>query len=76
MLPMAIRQDTIIGIRKRDAGESSKEVRIGNVNPKYPVCTYPADSDQVFRLRLDVILLPLMVIMRKMNEGVFYKPGT
>ncbi|XP_042387157.1 galactokinase-like [Zingiber officinale] len=51
VLPMAIRQDTIIGIRKRDAGESSKEVRIGNVNPKYPVCTYPADSDQELDLK-------------------------
>lgn len=69
VLPMAIRQDTIVAIGKHDAGESSKEVRIGNVNPKYSVCTYPADPDQVFLLSLDDILLYLVIIMRKMNKG-------
>lgn len=47
VLPMAIRQDTIVAIRKRDVGESAKLLRIGNVNPKYSMCTYPADPDQV-----------------------------
>ncbi|RWW04977.1 hypothetical protein GW17_00031773 [Ensete ventricosum] len=47
VLPMAIRQDTIVAIRKRDLGESAKLLRIGNVNPKYSMCTYPADPDQV-----------------------------
>ncbi|XP_042452181.1 galactokinase-like [Zingiber officinale] len=51
VLPMAIRQDTIVAIGKRDAGESSKEVRIGNVNPKYSVCTYPADPHQEVDLK-------------------------
>ncbi|KAG1326166.1 putative Galactokinase [Cocos nucifera] len=35
VLPMAIRQDTIVAIRKHDAGESQKVLRIGNVNGKY-----------------------------------------
>lgn len=51
VLPMAIRQDTIVAIRKRDVGESAKLLRIGNVNPKYSMCTYPADPDQEIDLR-------------------------
>lgn len=47
VLPMAIRQDTIVAIRKRDAGESEKFLRIANVNDKYTMCTYPVDPDQV-----------------------------
>ena len=47
VLPMAIRQDTIVAIRKRDAGESEKLLRLANVNDKYTVCTYPVDPDQV-----------------------------
>lgn len=47
VLPMAIRQDTIVAIRKRDAGESQKVLRIGNVNGNYSMCTYAADPDQV-----------------------------
>ena len=47
VLPMAIRQDTIVAIRKRDAGESEKFLRIANVNEKYTMCTYPVDPDQV-----------------------------
>ncbi|KAL9267449.1 Galactokinase-like protein, partial [Drosera capensis] len=45
VLPMAIRQDTIVAIR-RNKGE--KVIRIGNLNDgKYPLCTYPADPDQL-----------------------------
>lgn len=47
VLPMAIRQDTIVAIRKRDAGESEKLIRIANVNDKYSMCTYPANPNQV-----------------------------
>ncbi|XP_059632822.1 galactokinase [Cornus florida] len=46
VLPMAIRQDTIVAIRKHDAGESEKLLRIANVSDKYPMCTYPADPHQ------------------------------
>ncbi|KAL2530652.1 Galactokinase [Forsythia ovata] len=45
---MAIRQDTIIAIRKND----TKVLRIANVNSdKYPVCTYPADPEQGIDLK-------------------------
>lgn len=44
VLPMAIRQDTMIAIRKN---ESEKLLRIANVNDKYEMCTYPADPMQV-----------------------------
>jgi len=47
VLPMAIRQDTIIAIRKC---EDQKQLRIANVNDKYTMCTYPADPDQVMYL--------------------------
>ncbi|KAK1281155.1 Galactokinase [Acorus gramineus] len=50
VLPMAIRQDTIIAIRKRDATES-KELQIANVNEKYPMCSYPANPDQDIDLK-------------------------
>ncbi|MFQ6655351.1 hypothetical protein Gotur_025945 [Gossypium turneri] len=46
VLPMAIRQDTIVAIRKRDIGEAEKLLRIANVNDKYTTCTYPADPNQ------------------------------
>ncbi|KAL6990115.1 galactokinase [Sarracenia purpurea var. burkii] len=46
VLPMAIRQDTIVAIRKHDAGESEKLLRIANVSEKYSICTYPADPNQ------------------------------
>ncbi|KAL1372371.1 hypothetical protein HN51_002539 [Arachis hypogaea] len=49
VLPMAIRQDTIVAIRKN---ESSKELRIANVNDKkYSMCTYPADPNQQLDLK-------------------------
>ncbi|PWA66606.1 mevalonate/galactokinase family protein [Artemisia annua] len=51
VLPMAIRQDTIVAIRKRDAGESEKFLRIANVNDKYTMCTYPVDPDQEIDLK-------------------------
>lgn len=43
VLPMAIRQDMIVAIRKSDSGQ----VRVSNVDDKYPVCVYPADPDKV-----------------------------
>lgn len=49
VLPMAIRQDTIVGIR---VNHSEKILRIANVNDrKYPMCTYPADPDQEIDLK-------------------------
>lgn len=46
VLPMAIRQDTIVGIRKV---KGEKVLKIANVNSeKYSVCTYPADPHQVW----------------------------
>ncbi|PIA60990.1 hypothetical protein AQUCO_00300482v1 [Aquilegia coerulea] len=51
VLPMAIRQDTIIAIRKHDPSESSKLLRIANVNDKYTMCTYPADPNQEIDLK-------------------------
>ncbi|OMO53475.1 Galactokinase [Corchorus capsularis] len=51
VLPMAIRQDTIVAIRKRDKGESEKLLRIANVNDKYTLCTYPADPNQEIDLK-------------------------
>ena len=60
VLPMAIRQDTIIAIRKHDNEEDSpKLLRIANVNDKYDGCTYPADPDQV-RLISSIIVLVLL----------------
>ncbi|CBI22858.3 hypothetical protein VitviT2T_006144 [Vitis vinifera] len=51
VLPMAIRQDTIVAIRKHDAGESPKLLRIANVSDKYTMCTYPADPEQEIDLK-------------------------
>ncbi|XP_051129457.1 galactokinase-like [Andrographis paniculata] len=49
VLPMAIRQDTIVAIRKV---EGEKILRIGNVNSdKFSMCTYPADPDQEIDLK-------------------------
>ncbi|CAI9119048.1 OLC1v1020709C1 [Oldenlandia corymbosa var. corymbosa] len=48
VLPMAIRQDTIVGIR---INKSEKVLRIANVNEKYSMCTYPADPDQEIDLK-------------------------
>lgn len=48
VLPMAIRQDTIVAIRKV---EGENVLKIANVNSdKYSLCTYPADPDQVMVL--------------------------
>lgn len=45
VLPMAIRQDTIVAIRKN---EGQSFLRIANVNDQvYATCTYPADPNQV-----------------------------
>ncbi|KAL8105439.1 galactokinase-like [Apium graveolens] len=51
VLPMAIRQDTIIAIRKHDVSEPEKLIRIANVNDKYEMCTYPADPTQEIDLK-------------------------
>ncbi|KAK6254357.1 GHMP kinase N-terminal domain - like 6 [Theobroma cacao] len=51
VLPMAIRQDTIVAIRKHDKGEAEKLLRIANVNDKYTPCTYPADPNQEIDLK-------------------------
>ncbi|XP_057416080.1 galactokinase-like [Lotus japonicus] len=49
VLPMAIRQDTIIAIRKNEA---EPVLRIANVNDeKYDICTYPADPNQELDLK-------------------------
>ncbi|KAL3505609.1 hypothetical protein ACH5RR_030991 [Cinchona calisaya] len=48
VLPMAIRQDTIVGIR---INNSDKILRIANVNDKYSMCTYPADPQQEIDLK-------------------------
>ncbi|EXC27501.1 hypothetical protein L484_004573 [Morus notabilis] len=51
VLPMAIRQDTIVAIRKRDGEDTEKVLRIANVNDKYQICTYPADPEQEIDLK-------------------------
>ncbi|KAK4478346.1 hypothetical protein RD792_017636 [Penstemon davidsonii] len=52
VLPMAIRQDTIVAIRKSEAGDGQKLLKIANVNSdKYTLCTYPADPDQEIDLK-------------------------
>ncbi|CAI0467522.1 unnamed protein product [Linum tenue] len=52
VLPMAIRQDTIVAIRKRSPSEAEKLLRIANVNEeKYATCTYPADPNQEIDLK-------------------------
>ncbi|GER37011.1 galactokinase [Striga asiatica] len=49
VLPMAIRQDTIVAIRKV---RGDKVLKIANVNnEKYSLCTYPADPDQEIDLK-------------------------
>ncbi|KAG9154580.1 hypothetical protein Leryth_017344 [Lithospermum erythrorhizon] len=49
VLPMAIRQDTIVAIRKNS---SEKLLRIGNVkSDKYAMCTYNADPNQEIDLK-------------------------
>ncbi|GAA0167999.1 carbohydrate kinase [Lithospermum erythrorhizon] len=52
VLPMAIRQDTIVAIRKNS---SEKLLRIGNVkSDKYAMCTYNADPNQVYIVALSL----------------------
>ncbi|XVF66085.1 hypothetical protein PTKIN_Ptkin10aG0005900 [Pterospermum kingtungense] len=51
VLPMAIRQDTIVAIRKHDKGDAEKLLRIANVNDKYTTCNYPADPNQEIDLK-------------------------
>ncbi|XP_054793259.1 galactokinase [Prosopis cineraria] len=49
VLPMAIRQDTIVAIRKNNADNI---LRIANVNDeKHSMCIYPADPDQALDLK-------------------------
>ncbi|KAI5009279.1 hypothetical protein ZWY2020_011374 [Hordeum vulgare] len=42
VLPMAIRQDMIVAIRRADGGL----VRVASVDDKYATCAYPADPDK------------------------------
>ncbi|KDO71985.1 hypothetical protein CISIN_1g048621mg, partial [Citrus sinensis] len=51
VLPMAIRQDTIVAIRKHVSGETEKVLKIANVSDKYSLCTYPAEPDQELDLK-------------------------
>ncbi|KAF6155473.1 hypothetical protein GIB67_019999 [Kingdonia uniflora] len=52
VLSMAIRQYTIVAIRKLDCVESPNLLRITNVNgQKYNMCTYPADPHQDIDLK-------------------------
>ncbi|KAE8703399.1 Galactokinase [Hibiscus syriacus] len=51
VLPMVIRQDTIVAIRKRDKEEAEKVLQIANINDKYTTCTYPADPNQTIDLK-------------------------
>ncbi|XP_030539890.1 galactokinase [Rhodamnia argentea] len=51
VLPMAIRQDTIVAIRKYDSGKAEQVLRIGNVDDKYTMCSYPADPEQELDLK-------------------------
>ncbi|CAN6468975.1 unnamed protein product [Victoria cruziana] len=51
VLPMAIRQDTIIAIHKHETGQATKVLRISNINPKYDMCTYPANPEQDIDLK-------------------------
>ncbi|XP_031265863.1 galactokinase-like [Pistacia vera] len=51
VLPMAIRQDTIVAIRKHKSREAQKLLRIANVDDKYTICTYPADPNQEIDLK-------------------------
>ncbi|GAQ79665.1 Galactokinase [Klebsormidium nitens] len=47
VLPMAIRQDTIVAVRKRPDDGSAPSLRIANVNSKkYPAVVFPADPSQ------------------------------
>ncbi|XP_068659747.1 galactokinase-like [Aristolochia californica] len=51
VLPMAIRPDTIVAIRKHQPDESPKHLRIANMNDKYTMCTYPAEPSQEIDLK-------------------------
>ncbi|GLJ31642.1 hypothetical protein SUGI_0635670 [Cryptomeria japonica] len=52
VLPMAIRQDTIVAIHKRNSNEERKILQIANVqSEKYELCTYSADPDQDIDLK-------------------------
>ncbi|KAH9683906.1 Galactokinase [Citrus sinensis] len=51
VLPMAIRQDTIVAIRKHVSGEAEKVLKIANFSDKYSLCTYPAEPDQELDLK-------------------------
>lgn len=46
VLPMAIRPDTVVAIRRRREDEE-KTLRICNLSDKHTMRTYPADPDQV-----------------------------
>lgn len=47
VLPMAIRQDTIVAVRKRETSKGPAELHIANVQPeKYETISFPADPSQ------------------------------
>lgn len=74
VLPMAIRQDTIIGIRKNN---DSGTLRIANVNDKYTMCTYPADPNQVYNISLFGFNLSILVhlVSNYVNNGLINIAG-
>ncbi|KAL4561906.1 hypothetical protein LXL04_034089 [Taraxacum kok-saghyz] len=80
VLPMAITQDTIVAIRKRDAWESEKLLRLANVNDKYTMCTYPVhpDKDSVSRpfklpLRYSSLIKTCYVPQIHALQGTFHQ---
>ena len=50
VLPMAIRQDTVIAIGR--SHEDPPLLRISNVDPEFPPCKFPADPSQVTQKHL------------------------
>ena len=58
VLPMAIRQDTIVAVGKRPEDGSAPTLRIANVNSKkYPAVEFPADPSQVANFSKDELHL-------------------
>lgn len=52
VLPMAIRQDTVIAIGR--SNEDPPMLRIANVDPEFQPCTFSADPSQVTQKHLSV----------------------
>ena len=65
VLPMVIRQDTIIAIKNRsEEGDSKPVLRFGNVNDKYSMCEYPADPNQEIDLKNQMGALFYLCVQR------------